>query len=87
MKISVFGFFAYLGAWLWTSTFILAGYFLGQQFPGLREKWEQQSDEVHLIIFLAVVAVVALLFSYLVVRWLAARRKQAKNKTPAPPAR
>lgn len=64
----VFAGFAYTGAFLWVSTFLTLGYFLG-------ERWEAASASVHRWVFigLAVLAVLGLLF-------LAARKLRARAR-------
>ncbi len=65
-----FAAFAYLGAFLWSGTFILLGYFLG-------DRWEAVSARIHH--HLVIVAVIA---GVLVAGWLL-WRKLLRKKAPA----
>ncbi|HVX67950.1 MAG TPA: DedA family protein [Bryobacteraceae bacterium] len=65
LEAPIFAIFAYLGAFLWSASFITLGYFLG-------ENWEKASDQVHgyLIAAIAVSVSVAALY------WLWRRRRR-----------
>jgi len=75
MSLKSFGFFAYLGALLWTSTFILFGFFLGKQYPKLEKSWRHLSYQMHLIILIVVGSAIALFLLYLILRKIAQMRK------------
>src|SRR5690348_9802554 len=53
-----FAAFAYTGAFLWTSTFVSLGYFLG-------ERWESTSAQIHRYLLIATAAAVVLGLLYL----------------------
>jgi membrane protein DedA with SNARE-associated domain len=57
LRISVFAVFAYTGGFLWSSTFILVGYFLGKD-------WARVSEQIHrhLMIVSGVAVVLVLLY-------------------------
>jgi len=75
MSLKSFGFFAYLGALLWTSTFILFGFFLGKQYPKLEKSWRHLSYQMHLIILVVIGGAIALFLLYLILRKIAQMRK------------
>lgn len=64
----VFAIFAYAGAFLWASTFITLGYFLG-------ERWEAASAGVHRWVFIGCAALALLGLLYLGFRKLRAGRE------------
>ena len=62
LPIAVFALFAYSGALIWSSSFILLGYLFG-------EEWARLSDTVHrFLIMLAALVILALALYVLVVR-------------------
>jgi membrane protein DedA with SNARE-associated domain len=75
MEMKSFSFFAYLGSFLWTTAFVLFGFALGGQFPMLRGRWESLSNQMHLIILIAVGAGAGLLLVYVIARKINRARK------------
>ena len=63
----LFALFAYSGAFLWASTFIALGYFLG-------ERWEATSEKIHQYMLIATAAGVAVALLYLLYRRRRRRR-------------
>jgi membrane protein DedA with SNARE-associated domain len=64
----LFAIFAYSGAFLWTSTFMTLGYYLGEQ-------WEAASASVHRWVLIGGGILAVLLLAALLVRRYRARRK------------
>jgi membrane protein DedA with SNARE-associated domain len=63
-----FAAFAYCGAFTWVSTFLLAGYFVG-------EKWESTSEQFHRVIVTGSIGIGVILGLYLLVRWILTLRR------------
>ena len=61
LRLRIFMPFAYAGALLWSSTFIVAGYFLG-------EKWMEASKTVHIVLLSAGGVSLAVVLCYLLFR-------------------
>ncbi len=57
LKAPIFGLYAYAGGLIWSSTFILLGYYIGL-------KWESLLAHVHLVITILIVALVAAAIIY-----------------------
>jgi membrane protein DedA with SNARE-associated domain len=64
----LFALFAYLGAFLWTSTFLSLGYFLGN-------RWQEVSSRIHEHLVMACIVTGVLMVLY----WLWRRRRSAKS--------
>jgi len=64
----VFAVFAYSGAFLWVTTFLTLGYYLG-------ERWEAASATVHRWVFIGVAVLAALALA-----WLALRKFRAQSR-------
>jgi membrane protein DedA with SNARE-associated domain len=62
-----FAMYAYMGALLWTTTFLSLGYFLG-------ERWQDVMIRLHHHLIVAALVIVALLLAYLAWRSLQAKR-------------
>ena len=63
LPFSLFALYAYLGGFIWSATFILLGYFLGDQ-------WENAPDSVqrNLIIVLGIIIAIAAIYFFVVRR-------------------
>ena len=66
-EIAPFMLFAYLGAFVWVSTFLCIGYFFAEQ-------WAQVADTIHENLVLASCTVGAIVTLYLASRFLSSRR-------------
>jgi membrane protein DedA with SNARE-associated domain len=80
MNMKSYSFFAYIGSFLWTTTFILFGFILGSQFPVWQGRWERLSNEMHRIILIVVGAAAGILFMYFIYRKVAQLRKPAARQ-------
>jgi membrane protein DedA with SNARE-associated domain len=69
LELPVFALFAYGGAFVWSTTFVSLGYFLG-------EKWTEASQEIHRNILAGVGLIIVCLSFY----FLWQRRQSAKRK-------
>ncbi|MBI1926782.1 DedA family protein [Candidatus Poribacteria bacterium] len=69
LELSVFALFAYTGGFVWSVTYILIGYFLGEEWSRLPGKFH------HYLVIGAGVVVVLLLFYYFLVRQRKHKRK------------
>jgi membrane protein DedA with SNARE-associated domain len=72
LKYSAFSIFAYAGGLLWTTTFILLGYYMGKD-------WHRMSETLHKHLRLGSVIVVVVLFAWFLIRWL--QRKASSGST------
>ena len=66
VELHIFALFAYLGAFLWTATFVSLGYFLG-------ERWQTVSAQIHRHLVIGACLLGALVVAYLV--WRKMRRR------------
>jgi len=63
LELHIFALFAYSGAFLWATTFLTLGYFLG-------DRWQSVSAQIHHHLLMATLAAAALLAVYLLWRKL-----------------
>jgi membrane protein DedA with SNARE-associated domain len=77
MSIRLFGFFAYAGALLWTSTFIMLGYFAGREADRLK-----LTERVRIYIMVGIAVFAALVGIYILLRGIRLKRHPAPPATP-----
>jgi membrane protein DedA with SNARE-associated domain len=70
LQLPIFALFAYAGAFVWSTTFVSLGYFLG-------EKWTEASQEIHRSVLVGFSIIFVCLSLYLLVQ----RRQNAKRRT------
>lgn len=63
LKYATFSLFAYVGGFLWTTTFILLGYFMGKD-------WQRMSEMLHQHLRLGSVVVALVIAAWFLIRWL-----------------
>jgi len=71
LGFSSFALFAYAGGLLWTSSYVIFGYYMGKD-------WSRLSEELHRHLLLGSVVVITAIVGWLIFRWL--RRKGQKGE-------
>jgi membrane protein DedA with SNARE-associated domain len=73
LKIPIFVIYAYSGAFLWTATFVLLGYYLG-------EKWQPIIEKIQEHLLIASLVIVVLASIYFLIRKIKSNKKVKNDK-------